>query len=211
MALAGTWESGQAESISDDILHEAGIYGERLSAEALRFELYDLESRTAALRGKVAGMKKQYDRAKRLLRFDLIMAFVFLLLRLFCELLHNGLAGMMVAVSRGGDAPMFVPLTLIDGIIFFFRTLFNCCIAVFLIIAVYRLYRFFCVWDSRLSIRWCAIIKKPNLRSEIFRLEIELARWENRLRQLKQVRAAYCGQMWEEWQDVGTDTVHCTN
>ncbi len=150
MALAGTWEGGQAESISDDILHEAGIYGERLSAEALRFELYDLESRTAALRGKVAGMKKQYDRAKKLLRFDLIMA-------------------------------------------------------------LYRLYRFFCVWDSRLSIRWCAIIKKSNLRSEIFCLEIELARWENRLRQLKQVRAAYCGQMREEWQDVGADTVHCTN
>lgn len=188
------------EYIPEDILREAGIYGERIAIEQIRFELYELESEFSALNGELAGMRKKWDGIKRSLRFSLIMAVIFwglnwLMYRLGQEQI------MISSQGDGAQGEAFVVLLLIVVLSDVFRTLFFSLAQIFLARFIYKLYQFLSNYDSETSRRWCAWVKKKNLSHEIGQLELRYIRTEDRLRRLKQVRTMYRERKQEEWRE----------
>lgn len=188
------------EYIPEDILREAGIYGERIAIEQIRFELYELESEFSALNGELAGMRKKWDGIKRSLRFSLIMLAVFG----FLYWLMYRLGQEQILLSSQGDGTQgeaFVVLMLILVFSDVFKTLFFSLVQIFLARFIYKLYQFLSNYDSETSRRWCAWAKKKNLSHEIEQLELRYIRVEDRLRRLKQVRTMYRERKQEEWRE----------
>lgn len=190
----------QIEIISDDILREAGVCDGKLSMEELRTELYELEPEIAALRGKLAGMRKEYDRIRGSLRFSLIMTAVFFLFDLLVKTLHDEMIGMLAYVPEQGAAEFIVPSMAVDIVMMLIGGIFRSGLSIFVCRALYMFFRFLRASDGEFSRWWCShVIKKENLSDEIFHLEMQLAHDEERFRQLKQVRTIYRERMQEEW------------
>lgn len=188
------------EYIPEDILQEAGIYGERIAIEQIRFELYELESEFSALNGELAGMQKKWDGIKRSLRFSLIMAVVFWGLNWLMYRL--GLEQIMISSQGGGaEGEAFAALLLIVLFSDVFKTIFLSFAQFFLARFLYKLYQFLSNYDSEASRRWCAWVKQKNLSQEIGQLEMRYIRVEDRLRRLKQVRTMYRERKQEEWRE----------
>lgn len=190
-------QSWEIEYISEDILNEAGLCGEKLSIGQLRFELHELESEVSALSGKVEGLRKEYKHLKSSLRFSLIMAAICFSLYLFVKAWYRELPEL-----AGLDPFLDNSLLIVSNSLEVFISIFYCVSSVYAVRAVYKLYGLFCAWDGELSRQWCSLIKKPNLSDEIFKSELALSRQRERLNRLKQVRTIYRERMQENWKEL---------
>lgn len=189
------------EYISEDILREAGIDGEPLAMEQLRFELHELEHDVAVSKNELMRMKKEWDGIKRSLRFSLIMLVVFFLLRIFMEAWYREVWVLFQWSSAQGDDILSTSIQMGGFWIRFFRELFYGFEGVFLARSVWVFYRFFCNKDWKASRWWCDRRKKKNLCAEIEQYGMWFAGQEDRLRRLKQVRTAYRERKQEEWRE----------
>lgn len=196
-------QSWEIEYISEDILNEAGLCGEKLSIGQLRFELHELEPEVSALSGKVEGLRKEYKDLKSSLRFNLIIAVICFALYLFVNAWRKEIIEMIFTTAQITHQDSDVDLTsglysLVNG----FEKIFYYGAYVYAVRAVYKLYCLFCAWDGELSRRWCSYNKKQNLSDEIFKSELALSRQRERLNRLKQVRTIYRERMQENWKEL---------
>lgn len=196
-------QSWEIEYISEDILNEAGLCGEKLSIGQLRLELHELEPEVTALSGKVEGLRKKYKDLKSSVRFSLIITAICFTLYLFVKAWYREILRLMITGPSidSWDLKMD-PWSLMLKSLEPFMNIFYYGASVYAVRAVYKLYGLFCAWDGELSRQWCAYIKKPNLSDEIFKSELALSRQRERLNRLKQVRTIYRERMQENWKDV---------
>ncbi len=199
MEPIGQEEDEQTGYIPDEFLRAAGIHSERLSIENVRHELYELEPDIATERRELESMQKEYDELRRAMRFSLIMCGVFFLLCLLMGRVRGELMGMAQQAAAQGHEELLGASAVIDVILRVMKSLFYSLEVFFGTRAVYKLYGFFCAYDSELSRRWCAMTKTKNLSDEIFRRSLSLAQKEERQRQLKQVRTMFRERMQEDW------------
>lgn len=205
-------QSMEIEYISEDILNEAGLCGEKLSIGQLRFALHELEPEVSALSGKVEGLRKEYRDLKSSLRFSLIIAAICFALYLFVKawdreilmLISTGPGTVYDSYGLDVDRGLYNPDTLLimSNCLEAFMKIFYYGGFVHAVRAVYKLYGFFCAWDGELSRRWCSFIKKQNVSDEIFKSEIALSQQRERLNRLRQVRTIYRERMQENWKDL---------
>lgn len=189
------------EYIPEDIMQAAGIYGEPLAIEQMRFELYELENDVAAKRGELAGMRKKWERIKKSLRFNLIMLVVFFLLRVLMTKLYNEQYMLYGWAADKGADQMEMIIKITGMAIYIFEQLFYRIDWIFLMTSLYRLYDFFSNNDWDVSRRWCEWTKTKNLSLEIEQYELRFIRLEERLRSLKQARTMYRERKQEEWKE----------
>lgn len=188
------------EYIPEDILQAAEIYDRPFAMEQLRYELYELENDVAVVRGELQGMRKKWDDIKRSLRFSLIMLVVFFLLYRLMVVLQREQIMMYEMLPTGANEALLLMMAgavLLD----IFSTLFYAIDWIFFTRSIYKLYEFFCNYDSEASRWWCGWTKKKNLSTEIEQNEMRLMGMEERMRRLKQVRTMYRERNQENWKE----------
>lgn len=196
-----TDHTAYTEYLPEDILRAAGIDGEALAVEEMRFELYELENAVAVEGGELAGMRKKWDGIKRSLRFSLIMLIVFFLLRRLMEIWYREQYVLYQWSTVKSESQLSIMIAIGGSMIQFFRELFYAIDGIFLARFLYKLYEFWRNKDWEISKQWCNWIKKKNLCTEIEQYELRFFSREERLRKLKQARTMYRERKQEEWME----------